>query len=139
MAPAVADTLRGTVEVIDGVTLMIDGKTVRLADITAPRLGDACVLRGRTFDCGKLAKAGLMDVTAGAQVTCASTGHETYRCTAGGYDLSFGMIHAGWAVPVADAPTHYHTRMNQARGHKRALWGASDLDGKPEYALALTR
>lgn len=134
---AAADTVRGTVDVIDGSTMVVDGKTVRLADIVVPKLGDQCVWRERTFDCGKLARAGLMDVTAGANVVCTSRNAETYRCKSDGYDLGFGMIHAGWAVPLADAPSHYHRKMDEARNRKRALWSARDVDGKPEFAMAL--
>ena len=134
-----AQMLQGQFVVIDGQTMRIGGSEVRLADIAVPELGEHCIWNGNTLDCGVLARAGLMDITAGATVECKPAGGDTHRCFAGDYDLSFGMIHAGWAIALPGAPAHYQARMQQAREKKRALWSATDLDGNPEYALTLKR
>ncbi len=136
---AKAETVRGPAEVIDGATMVVAGKTVRLDNIVVPPLGAACAWNGRPFDCGKLARAGLMDITAGAQVTCTTARIDTYLCKADNFDLAFGLIHAGWAVPMAAAPAHYHRKMEEARSRKRALWGATHSDGTPSFALTLIR
>lgn len=126
--PASADEVRGPVEVIDGSTMLVAGQTVRLADIVVPRLGSKCVWRGKPLDCGVLARAGLKDITAGAEVVCIPVGANAHRCKDGSFDLAFGLIHAGWAVPVSDAPGHYHKKMQDAKEHKRALWGAHGVE-----------
>ena len=128
-----------TFVVVDGRTMQIDGGRIQLADIAVPELGETCIWHSQTLDCGVLARAGLMDITAGATLECRPAGDGGHRCFAGDYDLGFGMIHAGWAIALPDAPAHYHRRMKQAREKKRALWSATDVDGTPEYALKLKR
>ena len=135
---AAGETVRGPVKVIDGATMIVAGQTVKLTNIIVPELGRRCIWRKRTFDCGNLARTALMDITAGANVICKAAKAGKHLCTADGYDLGFGMIHAGWAIPTAEAPPHYHRRMDQARRHKRMLWSAQSLDGVPEFALALS-
>ena len=106
----------------------VAGKKLTLAHIAVPTIGSACRWRGKPFDCGELARAGLMDLTAGAIVSCRSAagGH---ICVSGGYDLAFGLIHAGWAVPLTDAPRAYFDKMRQAERRGRGLWNAVDSSG----------
>jgi endonuclease YncB( thermonuclease family) len=133
------DALKGTARAIDGARLSVAGQDVRLADIAVPEMGSACLVRGKTFDCGRLAWAGLMDITAGAQVICRKAGAHAHRCAADGYDLSYGQLHAGWAVALDGAPDGYRSKMDEARQRKRGLWAArSPCGGKPFTSL-LTR
>ncbi|NNE21433.1 MAG: thermonuclease family protein [Rhizobiales bacterium] len=135
--PASAGELQGSVEVIDGSTMLVAGQTVHLADIVVPPIGSKCVWRGQPLDCGVLARAGLKDITAGANVVCIPVGANAHRCKDGSFDLAFGLIHAGWAVPVENAPGHYHKKMQDAKQHKRALWSARDVDGTELIASRL--
>jgi endonuclease YncB( thermonuclease family) len=75
-------------------------------------------------DCGRIARAGLMDLTAGGQVTCVpAPGHPgTSLCRSDGYDLSEGMVHTGWAQASPDAPRHLEELMIVACRHGRGLW-----------------
>ena len=127
--PVAAGEVRGSVEVIDGSTMLVAGKTVHLADIVVPPIGSKCVWRGQPLDCGVLARAGLKDITAGADVVCIPVRANAHRCKDGSFDLAFGLIHAGWAVPVENAPGHYHKKMQNAKEHKRALWSAHGVEG----------
>ena len=137
VGPATANEVRGPVEVIDGATMVVAGQTVRLADIAVPTLGTKCVWHGKSLDCGILARAGLKDITAGADVVCIPVGADAHRCKDGNFDLAFGQIHAGWAVPLNPAPSHYHKKMQDAKKHKRALWSATGLEGARAIAARL--
>lgn len=112
--------------VIDGNRIEIGGREVRLAGIAAPALGQKCVLFGKTRDCGVIARSGLLDLTAGATVTCRQTGNQdglaTHRCRANGYDLSEGMVYTGWAVPLEKAPKAYWRVLKGARARPRGFW-----------------
>jgi endonuclease YncB( thermonuclease family) len=112
--------------VIDGNRLEIGGREIRLAGIVAPELGQACLLYGKRRDCGLVARSGLLDLTAGATVTCMPAsevdGAAAYRCTAGGYDLSEGMVYTGWAVPLEGAPQAYWRVLDGARARPRGFW-----------------
>ena len=106
--------------VVDGNRLSINGRTIRLTGIIAPEPGRMCVLFGKERDCGIIAKAGLSDLTAGATIVCHKAadveGAPAHRCTAGGYDLSEGMVYTGWAVPLEGAPKAYWRVLDGARG-----------------------
>ena len=134
---AAAGEIRGSADVIDGNTMVVDGHTVHLADIVVPAIGSKCVWRGKPLDCGVLASAGLKDITAGANVVCTVIREGAHRCKDGNFDLAFGLIHAGWAVPDASAPDHYHKKMQNAKEHQRALWSAYDGNGKKLVAARL--
>ena len=133
------DALKGTAQAIDGARLTVAGMEVRLADIVVPEMGSECLVSGKTLDCGRLAWAGLMDITAGAQVICRKAGEHAHRCAADGYDLSYGQLHAGWAVVIDGAPDAYKSKMNEARERKRGLWAARDVSNAKPFASLLTR
>jgi endonuclease YncB( thermonuclease family) len=69
-----------------------------------------------------MARASLLDLTAGARLVCRQAGGEQYRCTAGGYDLSEGMVYTGWAVPLPGAPPAYARVLADARARPRGIW-----------------
>jgi endonuclease YncB( thermonuclease family) len=123
---AAAETLTGAVKVIDAATLSVGGRIVRLHGITAPAPADVCPFREKTIPCGETATTALMDLTAGASVSCETRGHAdgtTYAtCIAGGYDLSEGMVYTGWARPVAGAPARYLAAQDRARARNNGLW-----------------
>jgi hypothetical protein len=129
MMLAIASTLAGNAqlrgtpqvlgEVLDASRMVLAGQTIILADIVAPVLGEPCRIGGNRLDCGRIARAGLLDLLAGATLQCSALRHGRHRCFADGYDVGFGLIHAGWAVPVDDAPAHYKAKMHEARERGR--------------------
>ncbi len=131
--------LNGSANVVHGATMKIAGRTVTLANIIVPMPGTSCLLRGRTHDCGKLSRAGLMDITAGATVSCEPASEATFLCTAEGYDLGYGLIHAGWALPGESAPAHYRRKMQDAKIRSRGLWRAKTADGTSPFTMSLRR
>ncbi|MDA1098163.1 MAG: thermonuclease family protein [Proteobacteria bacterium] len=128
IAPTLAGTISGPVEVIDAATLRVGGKIVRLSGIAAPGPDDQCTLRGMNFACGRVATTALMDLTAGAEVSCQTHGPSGVSgvilatCAASGYDLSEGMIYTGWARPDQRATARYHEVEKSARNRRRGLW-----------------
>ena len=133
-----SDMMRGSAVAVDGRTLSMSGKKLMLANITVPEPGAKCLMRGKLRDCGKFARLGLTELVVAATIECRKTALRTYSCkTEDGYDLAYGQIHAGWAVPTRSAPQHYFTKMNEAKAKNRMLWSASHADGKPGYASAL--
>lgn len=139
-----AEVLRSsTFQVIDGNRLQIGGREVRLADIVAPERGRLCTLFGKPRDCGVIARAGLLDLTAGATVTCRpsgrTAGRTAYRCTADGYDLSEGMVYTGWAIPLAGAPKTYWRVLKGARSRPRGFWRGTFVEPWPPVARILDK
>ncbi|MDP7342421.1 MAG: hypothetical protein QF767_03455 [Alphaproteobacteria bacterium] len=122
------DNLSGSPRVIDGQTLIVDGRRLRLEGIQAPPPGTRCRLRGNDQDCGRISTTALMDLTAGATVTCrpreavAADGSRYARCRAGGYDLSEGMVYTGWAEADVAQMTRYSDLETEARSARRGMW-----------------
>ncbi len=104
LGPAARAQVTGPPRVIDGDTIEVAGRVIRLYGIDAPELGQVCRIGERAYDCGKIARTALLDLTAGVTVSCklASPNPEGSpedgldgrigRCGADGYDLSEGVI-----------------------------------------------
>lgn len=122
------ETISGEAVVHDAATLSIGAKRYRLPGIVVHPLGLRCTVRGNEHDCGYLSSTALMDITVGATVVCAprvrSSGDGTRYafCQADGYDLSFGMIYAGWAWAADTAQGLYRRTEEKARAARRGLW-----------------
>ncbi|NIA70121.1 thermonuclease family protein [Pelagibius litoralis] len=135
-----ATSISGPAEIIDGDSLRIAGQSFDLADIDAPELDQRCNKRERFYDCGRLARAALMDLTAGAEVECrpvsgqqaalqatAAVTPRLARCRAGGYDLSEGMVYTGWALIPPETTRQasvaaFSAIQKQAEQRQRGLW-----------------
>jgi endonuclease YncB( thermonuclease family) len=133
--PALAE-VTGPPRVIDGDTVEVQGTVIRLQGIDAPELGQSCRIGARPYDCGRIARTALLDLTAGATVTCklAPAGSEgaspedggpdgrNGRCRADGYDLSEGMAYTGWALALRRVSQSYLAFEERARAAGRGLW-----------------
>ena len=127
-ANAAGVLLQGTPKVVLGDVLDVDGKRVRLIGIDAPERRQKCrAASGRESDCGHIAVTALMDLTAGVAVRCELTDQivddlPVAICKAGGYDLSEGMVHAGWALASPGNQTIYSKIEKTARKAKHGMW-----------------
>ncbi len=126
-APAMTADLTGAPTVIDGDTLEVQGQRLDLYGVDAPEIDRTCAADGKTYPCGIVARAALMDLTAGASVECTiKRGDETGRviatCLAGGYDLAAGMAHTGWGVAKRNLSERNVPVENRARKAGRGLW-----------------
>jgi endonuclease YncB( thermonuclease family) len=117
------------VEIIDGDTLLVDGREVSLFGVDAPELGALCRLGSDESDCGVLARAALLDLTAGAEVICSPAGGTPGKvlCRANGYDLSEGMIYTGWAKALPGEGRRYMALEGRARDAERGFWSGFEL------------
>ncbi len=124
LAPLSAGSRAGEIRVIDGGRIEVGGTVHTLYGIKAPALGEMCQVRGNRHDCGILARAGLMDLTAGAKVNCKPSNSEPQksRCLSDGYDLSEGMVYTGWAVVLPQSPKRLQTLMKEAKAGRRGMW-----------------
>ena len=109
-----------------GNSLVIQGKTIQLYGISVAKLGAFCDEQKKKYDCGLMARSSLLDLTAGATVSCQLSGAKltpnTYKCLANGYDISEGMIYTGWATPTSDAPKLFETLALKAKQRRLGMW-----------------
>ena len=123
-AHAQGTTLKpGAYKVETGHSFSHDGKTYDLSGIRAPGPGQKCILRAHDRDCGVIARAQLMDLTAGATLRCTFS-ERTATCSSGGYDISAQMVHTGWAIATETAPEKYKEIMAKAKARPRGMWMA---------------
>ncbi len=130
LAPSALAQVTGPPRVIDGDTIEVAGRVIRLYGIDAPELGQVCRIGERAYDCGKIARTALLDLTAGITLRCklASPNPEDGlngrigHCRADGYDLSEGMAYTGWALALRPVSDRYVAFEEQARTAGRGLW-----------------
>ena len=119
--------LAAEVRVVDGDTLRLGDRTVRLARIGAPERGQGCADgAGRGFDCGAAAAEALSRLVNGRSVLCLVAGRDRFgrglaQCTAGGVDLNAGLVRSGWAL-ARDEDAELKTLEAEARRAARGLW-----------------
>ncbi len=133
-APALAE-VTGPPRIIDGDTVEVQGTVIRLYGIDAPELGQSCRIGTRAYDCGRIARTALLDLTAGVTVSCklapvspedgaedGGADGRIGRCSADGYDLSEGMAYTGWALALRPVSERYVAFEARARAARRGLW-----------------
>ncbi|OYW10256.1 MAG: hypothetical protein B7Z53_01385 [Rhodospirillales bacterium 12-71-4] len=123
--------LAAEVRVVDGDTLRLGDRTLRLSGIDAPERGQSCSdAAGRWFDCGAAAAEALSRLVNGRSVLCRVHGRDRYgrglgRCTAGGAELNHGLVTAGWALAYDEDDSGMLAVEAAARTAGRGLWAGS--------------
>ena len=123
LASISTDNLAGSALAVDGDSLVIGEKRLRLEGIDAPEMGQVCIVAGRSVDCGRQARNHLRALIAGNDVTCSGWQEDKYlrllvRCSARSVDLNAAMVRDGWAVAYGD----FEREEAEARAERRGLW-----------------
>jgi endonuclease YncB( thermonuclease family) len=117
------------VRVVDGETLRLGDRTLRLAQVDAPERGQGCGdAAGAAFDCGAAAAEALSRLINGRSVVCLVSGRDRFGrglgvCRAGAVDLNAGLVGAGWAL-AAGEDAELRASEAEARRAARGLWAA---------------
>lgn len=117
------ETLTGQARVVDGDTLVINGRRMRLEGLDAPELSQTCTVEGRDWPCGREAAAAVRQLVAGAALECELDGNDRYgralaTCSLAEDDLGERIVRDGWAV----ADHGYEDAVRDARRGRRGLW-----------------
>lgn len=92
------------VRVLDGDTLRLGARTLRLYGLDAPERGQQCVnVVGHNYDCGSAAAAALAQLVGERGVICRLHGRDRFGralgiCDADGVELNASIVSAGWAL-----------------------------------------
>ena len=113
--------------VIDGDTIVLQGRKIRLFGIDAPEKSQPCQVQDSAVACGNVARNALIGFVAGATVRCDRVdvdryGRDVSHCYADGYDLSAGMVRAGLAVAYRRYSLIYVLEEEEAKKLKRGMW-----------------
>ncbi|MBR7653965.1 thermonuclease family protein [Brucella oryzae] len=121
--PAPKEALNGPAYVIDGDTVVVGKRHIRLKGIDAPEMQQQCVRARAAYDCGKEARNILRARISRSSIRCETEGRDQYsrdlaRCYLGETDLNRWMVEQGWAVAYGD----YQREERDARSNQRGVW-----------------
>ena len=128
MALGACVQLGSIAEVLDGDTLVVAGKRVRLFGIDAPELDQLCIRDGRTWPCGREAKEALQAIVQRERVDCYVQeindryGRVIAHCKVGSGDIAAQMVSRGMATAYRHFSDQYVGEEETARREHRGLW-----------------
>lgn len=119
----VSEDVAGHVRVVDGDSLVLGERRLRLKGIDAPEIRQRCRKDGFDYGCGVEAASHLRGLIGGQPVECRSEGRDRYgrdlvRCRVDGLDLNEAMVRSGHAVAFGD----YSQAEAAARQSGAGLW-----------------
>ena len=119
--------LRGRVSVIDGDSLSMAGRQIRLYGIDAPESVQNCVTGGKRWPCGARAKRALARRVAGRTIGCEPKlrdrhGRIVAVCRLGSEDLGSWLVVNGWALAYRRYSRAYVDQERTARAERRGMW-----------------
>ena len=127
-AGAAPESIRGKARAMDGDSLRVGRSEVRLWGIDAPEFDQSCDREGRSWDCGRAARAALASRVDGRVIVCVPRDRDVYRravsvCRVDGRSLNDWMVREGWAVDYRRySGGAYAAAERQARKAQRGIW-----------------
>ncbi|OBZ93774.1 hypothetical protein ADU59_18880 [Pararhizobium polonicum] len=120
------ETMSGRARIVDGDTLVLDGKRIRLTGIDAPELRQVCRRGAQDWPCGTEARDRLRGLIGAEQTICAVDGADRYGrllavCSARNRDLNAAMVAGGYAVAFGK----YAAEEDAARRDRLGLWAGT--------------
>lgn len=130
LASSVMHSASAGTKVVDGDTLEINGRKVRLHGIDAPEAGQSCKKAGGgMWPCGKKAIEALKALTAVDYVTCDDRGADRYDrtigvCSVDGKIINAMMVSEGLAWAFRKYSMDYVVLEDNARERRFGVWQA---------------
>lgn len=125
---ASADDLSGRARTVDGATIEIAGRRLRIAGLASPDASWVCLSRkAHPYDCAGIARDTLDSFIRGVTVSCTPVGRDRCGrdlavCRIRRADLGLQMLLAGWAVAADPDDAAYRRAQRSARSRRQGLW-----------------
>lgn len=123
--------IKGQASVIDGDSIEIEGRRIRLHGIDAPDGRQSCKdAAGKSYPCGQRAASALADKITSRTIRCNpkstdSSGSKVAVCWLDNVNLNIWMVSQGWAIADRSGSANYMPWENEARKAKRGLWAGT--------------
>lgn len=120
--------VRGIAKIINGDTLEMHGRYLKIYGVDAPEPNQTCADgKGRSYYCGKEAARWLKSWISGYEIECHviqqdARGNMIGTCAIGQYDIGAALVNAGWAVANTKTTGIYLPYEQQAQENGRGLW-----------------
>lgn len=140
-----ASASSGYIKIVDGDSLEIGKRRIRLQGIDAPEYIQYCFKPNKKrYSCGLRSKDYLEKMVKQShyQINCKVVGYDRYRrelseCFSQNKNLNLEMIKNGWAVAYRTDNTDYLQAEKQAKSEKKGIWKGKFM--RPEYFRRLQR
>jgi endonuclease YncB( thermonuclease family) len=125
------DDLNGLARVIDGDTVAIGMRHIRLEGIDAPETDQVCLnINGERWNCGIASRDQLSSHINGRTISCAARGQDRYSrtlasCSVNGENLNAWMVHEGWALAYLQYSREYVGDEGTAREQRKGMWAGA--------------
>lgn len=121
-----SEAVEGRVRVVDGDTLALAGRRIRLRGMDAPELGQTCERNGQPYACGQTARDALRTLIGDGPVTCRLSGRDRFeralgQCVGETGDLGSRMVRSGLAIAYGA----YEAEELSARADRAGLWAGT--------------
>lgn len=119
--------LVGKAKVLDGDTIEISGRRIRLFGIDAPENGQTCTIKRKPFRCDQAAMSALADKIGARVVECEPKDLDVYNrtvsvCFVDGEDINAWMVAKGWALAYRQYSSDYLGQEERASKAKLGMW-----------------
>ncbi|MBQ8661153.1 MAG: thermonuclease family protein [Alphaproteobacteria bacterium] len=134
--------VRAEVIAVDGDSLLIDGRDIRLEGIDAPEYNQKCFdAQNRLYDCGRKSKETLAALVKDG-VECVRRKTDRYKrevsiCHAGELNVNREMVRRGQAVAYTRYLKDFAADEAEAQKAKRGIWSGRFM--RPELFRVLER
>jgi endonuclease YncB( thermonuclease family) len=127
------EMITGAARVIDGDSLVINGREMRIRGIDAPEARQTCTVSGKPVNCGREAAAALRRWIARGPAACSGNEIDRYGrllvvCRINGTDIGADLVRNGFALDFGDYPNEER----EARAQYRGVW-AGEFERPAEY------
>jgi len=117
----------GRAKVLDGDTIVISGRRIRLFGIDAPENGQTCTIKRKQFRCDQAATSALTDKIGAHIVECEPKDLDIYNpivsvCFVAGEDINAWMVAKGWALAYRHYSRDYVSQEERASKAKLGMW-----------------
>ena len=127
---ALSDQIAGQARVVDGDTLVVDDRKIRLNGVDAPEMRQNCLdASNEWYPCGNEAAQALSRRISGQPVTCVLNpqpdryGRAIGTCWfSDGEDMQSWLVRWGWAVAYRRYSSRYLHDESRARGNRSGIW-----------------
>ena len=130
---AYSETITGNAIVVDGDSLKIGNKYIRLHGIDSPEFNQTCLINEFEWDCGKRATLFLFKLINLKKIKCNAITKDQYDrwiaiCYLKNLDINQYIVEKGWAIAYRYYSLDYVNAEESAKKNKKGIWKGTFIE-----------